>query len=141
MRISDWSSDVCSSDLPKPDPDKPPLRECQPLPEGREQLPCAAPPNRNWPEGRYAVRLSMTTQGLIAGRVGAPRPPPSNIGTVTYAIGGEPQAAAAAATANTVGSESDTPAFTWPPPDRRRAVAGKLVIVRGASGCPTIAKK
>src|SRR3546814_18998819 len=58
----------------------------------------------------------MTAQGLSAGRVGAPRPPPSNIGTVTYAIGGEPQAAAAAATATTVGSESDTPAFPWPPP-------------------------
>src|SRR3546814_18932757 len=58
----------------------------------------------------------MTAQGLIAGRVGAPRPPPSNIGTVTYAIAGEPQAAAAAATATTVGSESDTPASPWPPP-------------------------
>src|SRR3546814_18688980 len=47
------------AEWPKPDPDKPPLRECQPLPEGREQLPFAAPPNRNWPKGRYAVRLSM----------------------------------------------------------------------------------
>src|SRR3546814_16330677 len=104
MRMSDWSSDVCSSDL-KPDPDKPPLRECQPLPEGRAQLPFAAPPNRNWPEGRYAARLSMTAQGLIAGRVGAPRPPPSNIGPAPYAIGGEPQAPAAAATATPAGRQ------------------------------------
>src|SRR3546814_413007 len=130
------------AEWPKPDPDKPPLREWQPLPKGREQLPFAAPPNRNWPEGRYAVRLSMTAQGLIAGRVGAPRPPPSNIGTVTYAIGGEPQAAAAAATATTVGSESDTPAFPWPPPRATvRTVLDRDMTFGGAANLGAVAER
>src|SRR3546814_3398389 len=79
---------------------------------------------------------------LIAGSVAAPRPPPSNIGTVTYAIGGEPQAAAAAATATTVGSESDTPAFPWPPPRATvRTVLDRDMTFGGAANLGAVAER
>src|SRR3546814_5501149 len=41
MRISDWSSDVCSSDLPAPEGQETPPWEC---PRSDTALPTAAPP-------------------------------------------------------------------------------------------------
>src|SRR3546814_7365414 len=57
-------------------------------------------------------------------------------------MGGEPQAAAAAATATTVGSESDTPAFPWPPPRATvRTVLDRDMTFGGAANLGAVAER
>lgn len=117
---------------PKPDPGAPPLRDCQAVPEGRGQLRFAAPGNRDWPEDRYAARLS--TYG---------RCPPGvacmvralEVGIVHYGIGDAPAAANGHGTGHGVGhgeAPGDVPAFPWPPP---RATV-RTVLDRGSTFGP-----
>lgn len=125
-RTSDSATRLCV-EWPKPDPAKPSLRECQPLPADRGQLRFAAPSNRDWPEDRYVVRLSTTTPcpvGMSCLSL------PQEIGAVAYAIGEKPPAAGNGGNdppppsppppppppPESDGDAPPIPAFPWPPP-------------------------
>ncbi len=120
---------------PKPDPGKPPLRECQPLPETPGRLHFAAPDNIGWPEDRYVVRLSTPAQcpaGVACMSL------PNDIGTVAYAVGDRPPAAANG------GSHAApaTPAFPWPPPRPTvRAVLERDAAFAGAANLGDTAER
>jgi hypothetical protein len=116
------------AEWPKPDPDAPPLRECEPLPEGSGRLLFAAPDNRGWPEDRYVVRLLALSECPPGMHCHLPSP---DLGTVAYAVGDKPPAAANGH--NPKNGGHGTLAFRWPPPRPSvRTVLDRVATFAGA---------
>src|SRR3546814_11881950 len=63
MRISDWSSDVCSSDLPAPTSETPMQPTCSPLMAGRKNV------SRSSSEPNRAIGAAMHMAGAQAFRL------------------------------------------------------------------------